>query len=186
MKLLDRIRPHNLLLISRWSQFTEGYTPLDGSARSPLVLADDSHWDTPPTSVDVIARNLQILAEFCRERDIELWIMKQVPETGEKLPSKEWLLYSMGRISRPSNKRTSRAEHRERQAKANTIFESLGKKVHLVDVSEPLFDENDLTINYRDGRSLYRDNDHLSRAGGDAIKELLIAMFREMKTDATK
>jgi len=183
MKELDRIRPRNLILIARWSVYTNGRTKQEGMPQNVFKIISDGSSLSPkreyPSSV--IERNLRLLIDFCKARNIMLWIVKQVPETGELMPAREWFLFKSGRKNEAGNHRRTLAEHIERQANIEKVFQSVrGDSVRFIDPAVLLFDNDQKTINYRGGRSLYRDNDHLTRWGAETISPLLSEMFREM------
>jgi peptidoglycan/LPS O-acetylase OafA/YrhL len=182
IELLDVIRPRNLVLIARWSLYTDGFSDLDGGGHDRLILSDNvASLLVPEEPAEVLARNLRFLVRFCSERGIVLWIVKQVPETGEMQPAKELFCFSMGRKKELSDERCTILEHTRRQAKAEAIFGSLPPDtVRFIDPAPSLFDSEHRTVNYRGGRSLYWDNDHLTRWGGESIRTPLEDMFRAM------
>lgn len=183
MKQLDRIRPRNLILIARWSMYTNGLLKQNEKSQDvQKIISDDASFlpnSESPSSI--IERNLRLLIDFCAKKNITLWIVKQVPETGELTPARQWLLFKSGRIHEAGNHRRTLDEHQRQQANINEVFQSVGyDSVRFVNPASLLFDSAQQTINYRGGRALYRDDDHLTRWGAEAISPLLRDMFHEM------
>ncbi|WP_417380254.1 acyltransferase family protein [Gimesia sp.] len=183
VKLLDQIRPRNLILIARWSQYTNGPTEKGGTAQEvvKIISDDESQLHESELPADVIERNLRQLIDFCQARNITLWIVKQVPETGESMPAREWLLFKSGKRNTVNNRHRTLTDHQEQQAKIEKVFQSVqSDSLRFVDPAPFLFDDDQNTINYQNGRALYRDNDHLTSRGAEAISPLFKEMFRKI------
>jgi len=180
MEFIDASRPRNLILVCRWA----GYAGFEQPSDRPLYKAPYDLYDTRTqneNNEEIIKQNLHELLDFCSERDIQMWIVKQVPETAESLPASQNLRFTLGIAHSRSNQRRAREEYDQQQATANKIFRTLDSpRVHFVDASPLLYDSNGMTINYRAGRSLYRDRDHLTRWGAEQIRPALAQMFREI------
>lgn len=181
VELLKNSRPRHLLLVARWSFYTDGYSELDGH-HDRLILSDSpAVQSTAPPPGQVLSRNLVSLADFCEKHGIVLWILKQVPETGERRPAKEWFLFTVGKKNSLSDNRCTVEDHARRQANVESVFQSIqSSAVRFVDPAPAFFDSLQRTVNYRGGRSLYRDNHHVTRWGAAAIRKPLLKMFQEM------
>ena len=182
---IDRKRPRHVVLIARWAFYIEGYSELDGGVETVRLVDGRKNASSEPNG-EVIRRNLTELGEFCSQRNIALWVVKQVPETGERSPARQWLLYSSNRLEKPSDAKRSYADHKRRTASIESIFQSIPEEfVEFVDPAHLLFDDKGLTINYLEGRSVYRDNDHVTRWGAKRIRPILREMFQKMSGEAS-
>ena len=119
---------------------------------------------------------------FCERNEIKLWVVKQAPETGVLRPARELFSYSVGRTGNLPDLRYSRLDHQIRQEKSEEIFQrKVFRNVSFLDPAPFLFDSNGMTINYLDGRSVYRDNDHLTKWGLELLRPLVAEAMREMQ-----
>jgi peptidoglycan/LPS O-acetylase OafA/YrhL len=185
LSVIDRKRPRHVVLISRWSFYIHGYTELDGKTNSVRLFDGNTRVNSEPNG-EIIRRKLTELGEFCSQRNVALWVIKEVPETGEQLPARQLLLYSVNRLEKPSDAKQSYADHKHRTASIESIFQSIPDDlVQFIDPSPLLFDDKGLTINYLNGRSVYRDNDHVTKWGAEQIRPRLREMFQEMSVEAT-
>jgi peptidoglycan/LPS O-acetylase OafA/YrhL len=165
-QLIDEMRPKNLVLIAFWGNLH------NLTLRSPTSSADTS---------TIVEEGLEDWVHFCSKRGIKLWVVKQVPMTKEPAAARSILRYSIGRTKTLSNQRGTLADHQEYQMRIEEVFQSLPTdEIQFVDPVPLLFDSDQLVINYRDGRALYRDHHHLSVWGAEQIRPALEEMFREM------
>ncbi len=165
VQLIDEIRPRNLVLIAYW-----------GGVHDKVYKSNSS---TDPSTV--VKQGLEDWVRFCSKRGINLWVVKQVPGAKEPAAARSILLYSIGFTETLPNQRATLAEHERDQMRIEEVFQSLPTdQVRFVDPAPLLFDSEQLVINYRDGRALYRDRHHLSAWGAEQIRPVLEEMFREM------
>ncbi|MDG2381615.1 MAG: acyltransferase family protein [Pirellulaceae bacterium] len=152
LKCIEELRPSNLILVAAWS----AYEPF------------------------LAQKHFQEIITFCSKNSIRLWIVKTVPSTGEPAAAAEILKFALGSKNEVSSQKTSLADHQARTAKIEQLFRELDPDiVRFVDPAPLLFDSNQMTINYYEGRGVYRDRHHLSRWGAEQIKPLLEDMFRD-------
>ena len=182
--------PRNLVLINRWSGRTNGKNEVElkslGIAQSQkdyLSCDTDNHESMSfEDSSEVLLRALQKLALFCEQNGIRLWILKQVPEINEPSPALDLCQYYQGIRTTLPNQRASTKQHLLRQSRPEQIFAKINSPaVRILDPAPFLFDQEGWTINYFEGRSCYRDDDHLTRWGAELLKPLFTEMFTEMK-----
>lgn len=125
--------------------------------------------------------NFYRLVYFCEKLAIKIWILKQVPETGETSPAGNLLLRTIGRKSWLPNARRDQEQHAKRQSRVNSIIDSSSSEnVRFIDPAIPLFDRDGQTINYKNDRALCRDEDHLTKWGVEQIGPILDSVFTEM------
>lgn len=168
IQLLDDIRPKNLVLIARWSEYLAG---------REVVLGDKKTINSHESPPQIFKRNLNELVGFCGKRKIKLWILKQVPEAREPQMARDWFLFSMGMRATPPDRSTTFAMHRKRQAMTDTIFSSFTSgQISLIDPSKLLFTDQNELITHKNGRALYRDSNHLTRPGVLQIRPVLEKM----------
>jgi hypothetical protein len=166
LHLIDLSPPKNIILIAYWSN-----------------LFNLNLWvpEGKKSQVELIEEGIDDWGRFCRDRNIRLWVVKQVPKIKEPFPARSLLRYAIGRTSTLSDKRITYEEYLESQVKIEKAFESkVDYKIHFVDPAPLLFDENGLNVNYRGGRALYRDDNHLSRWGAEQIRPALEKMLLEI------
>ena len=113
-----------------------------------------------------------------RAAGAQVWLFKEVPQqrkgTIERLSSLARVGRSAAEVGRPA------AELDARQAFINQLFATLSQAdagVHLID-PKPLLCEGGLCRAEVDGRSLYKDEDHLSDLGGEKMQPLFTPVFR--------
>lgn len=187
LTLLDRWRPRNLLLAARWSAYTDGYNATEPPAPpDKLHLTDDRQTlSLRDPSAEVLRRSLVRLQRFCQERDIALWVVKQVPETAEGDPAREIFTWAIGRHAEPSDQRVTLADHQRRQARVEQVFrDSRLAGIQFIDLAASLLDIQGRVLNYRQGRALYRDSNHLTRWGLELLKPGFQKALRPATTKA--
>ena len=186
MDFLENQRPRHLVLICRWTRYL-GYTNTAFGERPIRIFDGRPHYSRDEEPREILKRILHDVIRFCSERNMSLWIVKQIPETGERAPARELLRYSLGRSLSLSNRRQTFEEHKNQQAPVDEIFDTLRSgPVRFVDLAPPLFDSQQMTVNYYYGRSLYRDHNHLTRWGTDQLKPILRETFRQMQLQVSQ
>lgn len=189
MKILSDARPRNLLLVSRWTWYTNGNSKLEsaGPGKSHLLTDDAKKLSITDPQQNVITRNLKFLVEFCEGNDIQIWFVQQVPETGESSPARNLFLHSVGRASKLSDKRTSHSQYQKRRAAVDDILQNEAlQALRFIDLAPPLFGKDNRTINYLEGRSLYRDDDHLTKWGLEKVRPVVEAAMLSMKASVNR
>ena len=184
MALLEHSPPKNLILANRWSAYTDGPSEHDYASKNPnafQIMDNQAEHGEDASGAAVLTRGLKKLAAVCERKKIKLWIIEQVPETDESQPAREILLWSIGLRTQPSDLRTSRKEHKARQQRAQKAFATVETLVTRLDPVDQLFDENGMTLNYLDGRAIYRDDDHLTKWGLQQLRPAFYRLLKEIK-----
>lgn len=184
MNMLAFRQPRNLLIVSRWSWYTDGQSEIEPKESEKIHLLSDDEQGLSATDPpeEVLSRNLEELVMFCEKNHIKLWVVKQVPEAGVLMPARELFLCSIGRKFRLSDARNTQVDHQRRQAKPENIFQrEFCSDVRFVDPAPFLFDGDGKIMNYLDGRSLYKDSNHLTRWGVQLLRPLFKESMLEMK-----
>jgi peptidoglycan/LPS O-acetylase OafA/YrhL len=181
MALLREQKPRVLILVSRWSFYTDGGNSVEDYPDGHHVIADGNEGLAAPTAPEeVLARNLLELADFCRENQISLWVVKQVPELKVADPAGDLYRYSAGRRRELPVARSAFTDHLVRQSKPESIFQRvIFKDVKFLDPAPLLLDHEGNVTSYINGKPIYRDDDHLSRLGCEMLRPMFLdAMSR--------
>lgn len=184
MAILEQSPPKNLIVANRWSAYTDGPSEHDYASKNPKasqIMDNDSSHNNDASATAILIRGLEKLATVCERQKIKLWIIEQVPETGENQPAREMLLWSVGLRTQPSNLRKSREDHNNRQQKAQEAFRHVDGLANRLNPAEQLLDERGMTLNYLDGRAIYRDDDHLTKWGLQRLRPIFFDAMMEMK-----
>ena len=177
LELLKQQPPRQLVLIARWSQLIK--TDTSPPEHHPMELEfHESGQDSSRTIADSLVSAFKTLENLCEEQNISLWIIQQIPETAEKSPSANLARFLTGRTHMLSDKKRSREYHQTRQYGIENVFAQLQTgPIRFVNPAEQYFDDNGLTVNYEDGRSCYRDDDHVTRWGANKARESIFEVL---------
>jgi hypothetical protein len=185
---IDRLKPRHILLAARWSYYLDGPSATDSllmleKDRVQVELSNNNFVATNKSQrITMITQNLLALINFCKQRGIVLWIFKEVPETREPFPARTIYRFTLRFHKELSNKRNTITDVKARTETFNTVLEQLsGSPIRLIDPAPLLFDDQNMTVNYLNGRALYRDNNHLTRWGAQQLVPLMESIFREMQ-----
>jgi peptidoglycan/LPS O-acetylase OafA/YrhL len=181
MALLREQRPRVLILACRWSFYTDGGNSVEDFPDGAHLISDDSGGLAAPVEPDqVLARNLRELAAFCKDHQICLWVVKQVPELRVAEPARDLYRYSAGRRRELLVERSTLTDHLIRQSKPEKVFQQeVFKGVKFLDPVPFLVDHDGYVISYINGGSTYRDDNHLSRSGSELLRPMFLdAMSR--------
>ena len=190
-EVLDYIaasRPKNVILVCRWSWYTDGYSDLELHGNATFTRTEHLHTAGPYSAVTplkntaLLAQGLETLVSCCEESGVTLWVVKQVPEVRGNDPAGDVFRWSVGRVERLPDRRVSREQHQLRQENANSIFRGISSAtLRLVDPAPCFFGSDGFTLNVQDGRSNYRDNDHLTRWGVERLRRFIMDILLEIK-----
>lgn len=172
---VERVRTKKIpdvTLAARWSLYIYG---LEDGNKSNVLLKKES----TAQNEAYFATALKAQIAELRAAGAQVWLFKEVPQqrkgTIERLSSLARVGRSAAQVGRPV------VELDTRQAFINQLFASLASTdggIHLVD-PKPLLCEDGLCRAEADGRSLYKDEDHLSDLGGKKMESLFAPLFRE-------
>lgn len=186
VELLVNERPRSLILICRWGLY------LGEDARDPgsRILASMSRTvGSVNTSQEIVEHNslvieegLEQLTEVCRDADIHLWIMMQVPETAESSPHRNLLRYQLGLTSFLRDQRRSRAWHLRQQERAQLLWKKYAGLPHVdcVDPAPDFWNAQGESVNYRNGQACYFDSNHLTTFGAEALQPLFDRLISQI------
>jgi peptidoglycan/LPS O-acetylase OafA/YrhL len=174
---IDAKRPKAILLIGDWSWYLSGTVQL--SDGQPDIGGFKS-LDQRSKNLEIIRRNLQILVKFCGRRDINLVLINKVPSSAEITPARNIFLYSVRRSRKLSDKRTTLVGHAEEMSEFNNMLSQYSStEIKVYDPAPYFCDDEGLLINYRNGRSNYRDASHVTAWGAQLLEPMFENVLRE-------
>jgi peptidoglycan/LPS O-acetylase OafA/YrhL len=180
---LRRRKTKNIILVARWSYFTDGMTTYEKhtASRRHLQSYTQERFLTVEENMARLTKGLQDVEAICDECDVRLWVLNQVPEVPSESPPTDLLRWMAEKRKTFPKHNVSLAQHYERQKNALKVFETaFTSKVRLIDPAQYFFDKEDRLICFVQGRSFYRDDDHLTRFGANRLRGLFSEIFREM------
>ena len=180
VKLIEQSDIGAVVLVGRWS----GYNPGDKNPRlykprSPLVdrLVSAKDQGTPD---QLFERALLRTVNRLQEGGRTVWLVEQPPESKTNDPSVIARTVFVGKSA--ESLWLASSEHQRRQRLVNRTFDRLQSEfgVGTLDPAQ-LLCENGVCANTRDGRSIYRDLDHVSSYGAAELQPLLDPIFVQVK-----
>ena len=175
--VLERRVPH-LVLISRWANNCAGRNAVEvaaGSRPTETLVTDDpgrGESELDPTAASAsLARQLQHMLDRLEAAGTRVWVIAQVPETDDRDTARHvYIAERFGAWNRFDAHTTTRAEHDARQAAVVAAFAAIDSPaLTILDPSAPLFENEEGRLRVLDGRALYRDDNHLTRAGVERL-----------------
>ena len=186
--MVDYINAHDfkyVFLVARWSVYVHGNTP--GGVEvgpAPLLVepkGGSSGGSLAPSSEQLFARGIERTLNRLTAPGRTIYLVEQVPEALYDIPS------SLARATLPfglsqSALQPRRATTENRQRFVNQTFAAMKERyaIKIVRTHDFLCDADVCQI-VHDGRSLYRDADHLSAYGADFVGPLLAPIFDEIE-----
>jgi peptidoglycan/LPS O-acetylase OafA/YrhL len=170
LALIREKHVHDVVLVARWSLYLYGAE--DGN-RGNVMHADVSR----VAAQKLMAQELSAQVSSLRQAGARVWLFKEVPlqrkGTIARLTSLAMIGRSAEHVGRPL------ADHLQRQQFISGLFDQLSAQdaqVHVIDPAS-LMCPQDICRAVIDGVSQYKDEDHLSDAGGERMKPLLAPVF---------
>lgn len=169
----DFIRRHHVrtvIVASRWALYVEGIRNPHESGQGVLLAPSRRHADNH----DLVARSLATTLQELSALGVQTYLIASVPEIGFDVPS------TLARglwFGRPLQIGPTREEFETRQLRTFAMLKRAANLpgVHILWPHEILCSRERCEVQ-REGRPLYVDDDHLSRAGVAAIRDLLAAI----------
>ena len=175
LKLAEQHKIKHLLLVANWSLYTEGR---ENGEMAWLISDAQSNSQSPRESRLVFERRFTETLHTLLQRGFTVWIIKQVPLQKFLPPVRLTQVALYG--GDPNSVARPLSEHMARQSFANSVMEKIEQdRVHLLDPSQLLCAEG-LCKTAHNGRSLYKDEHHLSRFGALQMRPMLEPMFKSI------
>ncbi len=98
-------KPRNLILVCRWSGYAGYEKQSDWQAYTPPYIFYDTRFPNDKNRDPnlILQQNLIAISKIYTANGLKLWIVKQVPETGERTPARSYLRYTYGLVPHLSN-----------------------------------------------------------------------------------
>jgi peptidoglycan/LPS O-acetylase OafA/YrhL len=171
LKFIEDEKINNVVLVCRWSAYALG----DGKRKTPsLIDADNSELSSQAVFSSRLAETVQRLNDL----GVHVWILKQVPE--QEIDPPRIIANSIRFNHFYSERGIPLAHHTKRQNFVNSVIEMLASdQVTVLDPTNTFLSKKEVCLFSLDGKSLYRDHNHLSRYGAEQIAPLFNACFKK-------
>jgi hypothetical protein len=130
-------------------------------------------------TAELLTKHLKITASDLMSRGINVWLIKQVPESNQVNTAAQF--YRAKRFpylnDLPTQFTSSMSDHESRQQRVNKAIDSVPSELMNVMDPTPYFFKNSKRLKVYGDRAYYRDDDHLTRAGAD---HYMSEMFNEI------
>lgn len=161
----------NIILFARWSAYMNEYPVTPVPDLKPYNFQEIFHKEFIDTLL------------YFKKNNVNVWIVQQPPEYKENVPQTLTQQQFRGIDQKLTQ---SYHQHQKRQFEINKIFDEIQNhknlnNVHFVNPARMLCPNFDKCITSYDGKSLYRDTNHLSQTGVSFIEPLLHSIFQEFK-----
>ena len=176
MKNISDKEIKNVVLTARWIVYTKGRSNIEPlNETNPLLVTYGSN--NKDISSDQAIKNLEKhlieTIDGINSLGATVWIIEQPPEQQLLSPPDQLAQYSI-RGKDISNLGVERSVHQNRESYVSEIMHSIAQKnqrVHIISPDVVLCDDKKCNIEYQ-GKSIYRDDDHLTVSGSKIIKPL--------------
>ena len=176
MKNISDKEIKNVVLTARWIVYTKGRSNIEPlNETNPLLVTYGSN--NKDISSDQAIKNLEKhlieTIDGINSLGATVWIIEQPPEQQLLSPPDQLAQYSI-RGKDISNLGVERSVHQNRESYVSEIMHSIAQKnqrVHIISPDVVLCNDKKCNIEYQ-GKSIYRDDDHLTVSGSKIIKPL--------------
>ncbi|EGG98726.1 O-antigen acetylase [gamma proteobacterium IMCC2047] len=174
---LESLGIKHVLLAGAWST----YIHTEVTASTPLLLSEDSVISNESKNAqDTFRHHLTALLKDLQEKNIHVWIVRQIPRQNESMA--HFLTKLAMKKLDTSNVGLPLVEHQKYQALANTVLDDLaGQNVTILDPT-PLMCVDGFCSAQKNGYSLYKDSNHLSVQGAMLLEGLFRPVFKAIKS----
>mgnify|MGYP003633430243 CR=1 FL=1 len=165
-----------IFMVARWPLYLEG----DGGGRWFLRTLEENS-ASAAESRSLFSRELAKTTARLTLGGRKVWLMESVATQERSVPEMLMRLDSRGK---DLNLLSRTGEYfRSKDRKSNELIEQLGSElgIHILDPLPFFLDQNGRYQISAEGKSLYWDDDHLSRHGANLLKPLFAPIFRELK-----
>jgi peptidoglycan/LPS O-acetylase OafA/YrhL len=180
LRAIEAQRVRNVLLVSYWTQYTEGRDVLTEGPRKvdPFYSDATTHATSIAQARGVFRAHFVETVQSLRARGVEVWIMKEVPT------HRYWVANQVAKVLRfggdPDRIGRPLAELAERRRFVDSVFaEVAGPHVHILDPAPFLCDGSGFCHAAEGGRALYSDYHHLTPLGAMKLRPLIEPIFEQ-------
>lgn len=169
----------HVVLISRWAVYAMGSRFRRELGQSVFIIDDDTLTPSVNTNRDVFERGLVRTLEHIRKLDRKATVVSQVPEAEYSIPL---AMARAAHLGQSVNFAPSSQHYFARQA---TVEELFLKHVPEADMAilrpERVLCPGDSCTIVKDGIPIYRDSNHLTRAGAQALANIFQPLFSHVQ-----
>lgn len=160
-----RSRIDTVILMGRWALNVTGERA-PGEAGAPVRLVSRDGTAAGASNAALVRRGLEALVDRLRESGARVVLVGGVPEIGWNVPER---LLMQARLALPDLAAPTLADVAARNREADAILVRLAERDGVDHIPlAPMLCRPDCAVT-RDGRPLYRDDDHLSRHGAVSV-----------------
>jgi hypothetical protein len=175
-ELLDRSELEAVILVGLWSAYLA----------DPPTASRDGAPDDELSAPEVFARQLRLTAAHLAERGTRVYLVDEPPYPVAFRPARvafaKWHKSDSSQVNRIEDAiGLSVQDYRERTRNSRALFEELIADVRIQVVSqEPFLCVDAFCPAFYEGRSIFRDNNHLNNHGAAKLAGALRPIFRDI------
>jgi peptidoglycan/LPS O-acetylase OafA/YrhL len=166
----------DVFLIARWRGMVEGLLDSEIDIKRGMPVNFSMVVDSPEISApngeqskDAFRRQFGDMIKVLSQNGVRVWVLLQVPSVSQTMTARSFYQYSrFPRLNKaPIEFDLSRSNYEKgRELSISLISEFEDEQVNVIDPIDEFFGEDQRLRLYTD-RALYRDEDHLTRAGAE-------------------
>lgn len=190
--VIDRRIP-NLILVARWSLYTDGRNPQEircnRNTFETMVTDHEVQTVTPKVATASVHRQLKAMVGRLSESGIRVWIVRQVPETTDVNMARDfYLAQRFPAWNHLHVTPVSMDDHLFRQKHANEAFDGIDSPwLTFIDPAPLFFDNDRAVLDVYAERSYYKDDNHLTRYGAQKfLTPTILGLFTDMSRDSNQ
>jgi len=177
----------HVLIAARWAGYAIG-TQADGLDPDAVMLISfdrDNKAVTLEESKQTFSEGLKRTVQYFKESGVNLWIVEQAPIYKKIIPRALARASLSGRD--PSEIQQDYSVYTQRNSYMQQAFDGAVKQgAHLVKLTDKLCTDKTTCLVSDQGRSLYRDDDHLSAFGAVWISDVFDPFFKKIEETPVK
>jgi len=187
MQWIREHRPKHVILCARWSMYAGVRYPdsawnatmvrasVDGAAAGPADSAGAGGGD----AVAAMRRGLEALLAECETTGSTLWLLLEVPY--QPAAARHGILSVQWGGGEPSFKGVDRAAHARRVGPVREFLAGCASpRLRVVDLAEPLFDDDGISRVGADGRFWYDDHNHVNTTAAHGVLSSAVRAMLEV------
>lgn len=182
LQAIERNDIRTIVLVARWNVSVFGRTrlELDNGLEQVFIVDDQSHWASLEENQRVFERGLRRTLSRLAAGGRQIYLVLDVPNTNVATPAFLAREASAGRIGNQAS--TDARQYFDQQKFIRGLFDNLASDygLQIIDPAKALCAGSECLI-AADGRSLYRDDQHLSVFGALHLRDLLRPMFDHLR-----
>lgn len=183
----------HVILVARWQGMIDGLLetelePHRGVLKNFSMVTDTTEVTSPDRehSMAAFERQYGRMVKLLAENGVKVWTLLQVPHASRPRVARDYYLATRyPKLNREFHEwGTTRFDYtKERETIVEIISNFETDKIAIVDPVEAFYGEHDKLRLFAD-RALYRDEDHLSRAGADYyLRDVFKKLFHDISKD---